>query len=169
MKSDGSKKIGSFLDLDKVLSFDWQIAIGETVVNTDEFNKLVKGLSGIVNIKDQYLLIDSSELEKLFNNLKNPPELSATELLKAALTEEYNDAKISITDDTKKLIHQLTNIKSHKLPENLNGQLRPYQVRGYEWMFKNSSLGFGSLIADDMGLGKNSTGDSSATLLQAKW
>ena len=32
--------------------------------------------------------------------------------------------------------------------------LRPYQERGYEWLYKNSKIGFGSLIADDMGLGK---------------
>jgi SNF2 family DNA or RNA helicase len=32
--------------------------------------------------------------------------------------------------------------------------MRPYQLRGYAWMYKNSRIGFGSVIADDMGLGK---------------
>ena len=36
----------------------------------------------------------------------------------------------------------------------MQATLRPYQQSGYEWMYKNSRIGFGSLIADDMGLGK---------------
>ena len=39
-------------------------------------------------------------------------------------------------------------------PADLHAQLRPYQQRGYAWLYKNSRLGFGSIIADDMGLGK---------------
>ena len=40
------------------------------------------------------------------------------------------------------------------LPENLNATLRPYQIRGYSWMYKNLEIGFGCILADDMGLGK---------------
>ena len=40
------------------------------------------------------------------------------------------------------------------LPENLNAKLRPYQERGYSWMYKNLQMGFGCILADDMGLGK---------------
>ena len=39
-------------------------------------------------------------------------------------------------------------------PKGLQATLRPYQQRGYEWLYKNTRVGFGSLIADDMGLGK---------------
>ena len=44
--------------------------------------------------------------------------------------------------------------------------MRPYQQRGYQWLYKNSRLGFGSLLADDMGLGK--TLQVIATLLKLK-
>ena len=37
---------------------------------------------------------------------------------------------------------------------NLKATLRPYQERGYQWLYNNSKVGFGSIIADDMGLGK---------------
>jgi len=40
------------------------------------------------------------------------------------------------------------------LPEHLNATMRPYQVRGYSWMYKNLEIGFGCILADDMGLGK---------------
>lgn len=36
----------------------------------------------------------------------------------------------------------------------LQGALRPYQVRGFQWMALMRDLGFGICLADDMGLGK---------------
>ncbi|TMH06352.1 MAG: hypothetical protein E6H79_06950 [Betaproteobacteria bacterium] len=39
-------------------------------------------------------------------------------------------------------------------PEGLRATLRPYQQRGYAWLWRNTRLGLGSVIADDMGLGK---------------
>ena len=32
--------------------------------------------------------------------------------------------------------------------------LRPYQIKGFQWLLNNAQNGFGSLLADDMGLGK---------------
>ena len=40
------------------------------------------------------------------------------------------------------------------LPGALLATLRPYQQRGYAWLYRNARLGLGSVIADDMGLGK---------------
>ena len=39
-------------------------------------------------------------------------------------------------------------------PEQLNGELRPYQRKGYGWLQALSESGFGGALADDMGLGK---------------
>jgi SNF2 family DNA or RNA helicase len=39
-------------------------------------------------------------------------------------------------------------------PPNLRATLRPYQSRGYSWLYFLSRLGFGAVLADDMGLGK---------------
>ncbi|MGB3618623.1 MAG: DEAD/DEAH box helicase, partial [Catalinimonas sp.] len=39
-------------------------------------------------------------------------------------------------------------------PAGLRATLRPYQTRGYAWLYRNGRLGLGSIIADDMGLGK---------------
>ena len=52
------------------------------------------------------------------------------------------------------------------LPASLNANLRPYQMRGYSWMYRNAQIGFGSVLADDMGLGK--TLQVIATLLKYK-
>ncbi|HCK88159.1 MAG TPA: helicase [Erysipelotrichaceae bacterium] len=47
-----------------------------------------------------------------------------------------------------------TEDKEYPLPENLNAQLRPYQVDGFEWLSRLYENHFGALLADEMGLGK---------------
>jgi SNF2 family DNA or RNA helicase len=40
------------------------------------------------------------------------------------------------------------------IPAALDAELRPYQVRGLNWLASMSRLGLGAVLADDMGLGK---------------
>ena len=154
IKSKKASDGGGFLHLDDMLSFNWQIAVGEDLMSWNEFEPLIKGMKGLVKIKDQFMLIEQDELEKLKKRLENPPKLTGTDLLKMALAEEYQGSKIGLSEDVLVLLKDLTSPGKVKLPENLHAELRPYQLRGYEWMVKNTKLGFGSLIADDMGLGK---------------
>ena len=154
IKSKSASQVGGFMHLNDMLSFDWQIAVGEELLSWNEFEKLIRGMKGLVKIKDRFVLIEQDELEKLKKNLENPPKLTGADLLKTALAEEYKGSKVGLSPEVVKLLKNLTSPGSVKLPQNLNAKLRPYQLRGYEWMVKNTQLGFGSLIADDMGLGK---------------
>jgi hypothetical protein len=43
---------------------------------------------------------------------------------------------------------------AHAVPTSLKATLRPYQARGYEWLYRCAELGVGACLADDMGLGK---------------
>ena len=44
---------------------------------------------------------------------------------------------------------------SYRVPESLEGVLRPYQVEGFRWLSALTDLGFGGILADEMGLGKS--------------
>ncbi len=44
--------------------------------------------------------------------------------------------------------------QNHTPPDNLNAQLRPYQLIGYNWMMYLHAAKMGGCLADDMGLGK---------------
>lgn len=44
--------------------------------------------------------------------------------------------------------------KDKKVPENLNANLRDYQVEGFEFFNTLANYGFGGILADEMGLGK---------------
>lgn len=41
-----------------------------------------------------------------------------------------------------------------QLPTTMQGELRDYQLQGYQWMVRLAHLGAGACLADDMGLGK---------------
>jgi uncharacterized Zn finger protein/superfamily II DNA or RNA helicase len=144
----------AFMRLDDMLTFDWQIALGDEMVNVGDFQKLVNNSSGLVKIKDQYVLLDPTELTKLYKQLDSPPELTGPELLRAALTEEYKGGRLGISADVRGLIKKFIDSPEQPLPTTLKATLRPYQHRGYDWLVKNTELGMGSLLADDMGLGK---------------
>ncbi len=160
------KRKQSLFGIDTLLNFDWQVAIGDEFVDTEEFLKMVKGLAGIVKINNQYVYVNNSEIQTLIRKIKSPPELNGVELLKVALAEEYDGAKILMDKSTQNILKSILEVDEVPLPEHLLATLRPYQLRGYEWLYKNAQIGFGSLIADDMGLGK--TVQVIATLLKMK-
>ena len=144
----------SIINMDEMLSFEWKIAIGDRLVTEKEFMQLVKQFSGIVKLNDEFVFFDENEIRSLIAKLESPPEMTGHQLLQVALTEDYQGAKVHLDKNTRELIDNLLQGEGTEVPDGLQATLRPYQLRGYEWLYKNSRLGFGSLIADDMGLGK---------------
>jgi hypothetical protein len=153
MKGQTGKR-ESFLNLDQVMEFDWQVALGDLSLPLEEFVKLVRGLSGVVRIRGKYILIDQDEILKMLSSLRDDHVLSSHDLLRAALTEEYMEAKITLSTEAKRLIKSMMQVKTIELPQGIRAELRPYQQRGWQWLYRNARAGFGSIIADDMGLGK---------------
>jgi SNF2 family DNA or RNA helicase len=155
IQSEGSVgSSGGYVNFADLLTFDWQIALGDSTISTKEFLKMVKKLRGIVKINGEYVLIDEKELQNILRKIENPPNISTSDLLKASLSEDYQGAKVTLDKKVREMIRTLTENEAVALPQNLKATLRPYQERGYAWMYKNTQVGFGSLLADDMGLGK---------------
>ncbi|MDW7693076.1 DEAD/DEAH box helicase [Flammeovirgaceae bacterium SG7u.111] len=156
VKSVAGKVTGgvSFANMENLLDFEWKVAIGNQLVTADEFRKLLKQTEGLVKLNDQYVLLDEKEIAGILKKLENPPALGDKELLKILLSKDYEGAKASLDAKAQKLLKDLVKFEAVELPKGLKATLRPYQLRGFEWMYKNNKLGFGSLLADDMGLGK---------------
>ncbi|MCH7411067.1 SNF2-related protein [Belliella sp. DSM 111904] len=149
------KKPGkSFLRLEQLLEFDWQIAIGDTLMDEDTFKKLLNKSDGLIKYKSQYIYVNSDELEKLHKHFSGNSELNSFQLLRSALSGEYFGEKVNLDESVIQMINELGTVENIELPQDLNAQLRPYQHRGFSWMYRNAKIGFGSVIADDMGLGK---------------
>ena len=153
-KSSGNKAVSTFIRFQDLVDFDWQIALGNQFLTVKDFEKMVKGLKGIVKLNGEYILIEEEDLRKMYKKLENPPNLTGLDLFKTVLAEEYDGVKIGLTKEAAAFIQTYIQPDSVPLPMGLQATLRPYQVSGYEWMLKITRLGFGSLLADDMGLGK---------------
>lgn len=145
----------SFLHLEELLDFDWKIAIGNKKISIAEFKKLLNQSGGFVRMKDQYMLLDQTHLQKLLKQIeKLPKKLDNSELLQAALSGHFGDAAVDTDAYIEQLLEQLKTYAPVPVPINLRAQLRPYQERGFHWMIQNITTRFGSILADDMGLGK---------------
>ena len=51
-------------------------------------------------------------------------------------------------------LRNFSGIKPQKLPKHFNGELRPYQKAGFDWLYFLREYKFGGCLADDMGCGK---------------
>ncbi|OTA19075.1 ATP-dependent DNA helicase RecQ [Xenorhabdus beddingii] len=145
---------GGQLSTDDILTFDWQVALGEHHLTRAEFEQLVHGATGVVRFKGEYIYLDPKEIASLQAQLERASKWSGSELMRMALAGEYAGTPIQLDDNMLQLLAELREVGEVPLPCDLNATLRPYQQRGYAWLLRNLQAGFGSIIADDMGLGK---------------
>lgn len=143
-----------YLRLDELLMFDWRVALGDELVSEEEFYKMLKNARGLIKFKSGYIYVTEEDLARLNKAFTTSRALSAGQLLQAALTESFDSSTVEITDEVRRLISELTSQSDIPVPREINATLRPYQERGFSWMYRNMRIGFGSIIADDMGLGK---------------
>lgn len=148
----------SFLTLDKVLEYDWMIAIGDTHITLEEFQELVNQQSELVLFRDSYISISPEELKALFAQAKKTPKLTRFDMLR-----ERFEGSALLDDDLEAFFANLFRTATSTISESLQATLRPYQTRGVQWCVSNLLSGFGVILADDMGLGK--TIQTIATLL----
>jgi SNF2 family DNA or RNA helicase/uncharacterized Zn finger protein len=155
-----------YFSLDELISFDWRVAIGNTFITKREFMALSGSTYGLVKIREGYVMMDEDLVKKVIKQLESPVIPNSFQLLQAALSRDYENAPVLIDEKLKIEINNLLKAEKTAIPDSLVATLRPYQYRGFNWMYKNARLGLGSVLADDMGLGK--TLQVIATILKFK-
>lgn len=103
-------------------------------------------------------------MEQIFLNLNatyKDMNQNVIELSKSTafyLSKELEQKNIEVSTDKKlmKLIKHVQNpsYTSYKIPKEINAELRPYQVIGFQWLKTLAENQMGGILADDMGLGK---------------
>jgi uncharacterized Zn finger protein/superfamily II DNA or RNA helicase len=156
----GSDSLVSYLGLDSLLKWQWQVAIGDRVMDPAEIEKLLREKREIVRFKDGFVRLGACELAKLLKRTKTA-EPGTNDFLKAHFA---GDSVISF--DAEGIIQKLFEERRFAPPRALKADLRPYQKRGYNWICSLLMAGFGCILADDMGLGK--TVQSIAVMLRLK-
>ncbi|MCF0218263.1 MAG: DEAD/DEAH box helicase [Muribaculaceae bacterium] len=150
IKDDGKSMFG----LSDLLDFSWEVAVGENVLTLDEFRRLMTRSDALLKFKGQFVYVSADDMKRLHDAITKGDRLSDGRLLQAVLAGEYETAPLLLTDEVKELIKELTKQETIPPPASLQATLRPYQERGYSWLYRNMRIGFGSILADDMGLGK---------------
>ena len=98
-----------------------------------------------------------------FDEFRSLTEFCKFEEGKAVIAKQFcvltNDlhrlgkVKFSVKENMRRLIENKLDV-NYTLPKEFNGQLRSYQIEGYNWLRLLDELGLGGCLADDMGLGK---------------
>ncbi len=143
-----SNSFQSFLSLDKLLEYDYEIAIGDATISQSEFEKLLKQGRELVKFRDNFVILDAKEVQNIFKNIEKNRTLSRFELLQMSFNDE-----IELDETLQSFLQNLFSFKDFKQPK-INANLRAYQLRGFNWAINNLLNGFGIIFADDMGLGK---------------
>jgi len=147
--SSKSKNLQSFFDLQSMLEYDWQIAIGDQTISVEEFEKLVESGKELIEFKDNFVVISAEEAKNIFAEIKRKKTLNQFDILQATLNGEA-----FLTKELETYIDELFRPKDIPVPSSLQAELRAYQERGFSWNINNLLNGFGTILADDMGLGK---------------
>src|SRR5699024_439503 len=66
----------SFIRLDKLLDFDWRIALGDHLLTKEDFDVLLKKSDGLLKYKSQFIYVDKEELEKIYKHFSANKKLS---------------------------------------------------------------------------------------------
>ncbi|MGC8558444.1 MAG: DEAD/DEAH box helicase [Nitrososphaeria archaeon] len=145
-----------FLGLRSVARFEWNVAIGDSVISMEEFMKLASLKQQLVYIKGKWVeLGDINNIMKIVEKSKNG--IRVDEAIKLATEgDEYVE---SVTGEGAlkgmlKAIKTKASLEMLPQPAELRAILRPYQLHGYSWLTFMAGIGLGAILADDMGLGK---------------
>lgn len=107
--------------------------------NVDELSKILASLNvSSKNIEENRLLLEKRHalyLEKAFSDKK---------------LELYKDR--DFTTLTENILNPT--VTDFEVPDEIQAELRPYQVTGYKWLRTLAYHELGGILADDMGLGK---------------
>jgi hypothetical protein len=180
-KGKNTGNLISFLTKDELVSFEWKISLGDSLVSAAEFERMVKAGTALVRFRQGYLRLEASEAASLLARIKKGPKPNGFDVLQEYLagTADFDEAlrkKLSailpLPQDTAKPCTtrsgktkaagtsaagtRIAKAKADEfpLPANLKATLRPYQARGFQWITTTLGRGFGCILADDMGLGK---------------
>ncbi len=172
-KSNKSGSVGpSFLGLNTLIEYDWQLSLGDNSISEAEFLELSRLKVPLVRIRGEWTELRSQEIEEAiaFFKKNRSHELTLAEALRLGLDPSSQEliegdgvlalpilgvsSEGRIDEILKSLSQSSASLEPISPPQDLQGILRPYQLRGVSWLEYLCRLGLGACLADDMGLGK---------------
>ena len=167
---------GGGLSLADVVSFDWQVALGEERLTLEELTALADLKSPLVRVRGQWVQLSGEEIQAAIDLLATRSDRAGTvgDVVQMALGANDEAGALAFggvaasgwIGDVLAQLQGDAAFDELSPPAGFRGKLRPYQVRGYSWLAFLRRWGLGACLADDMGLGKTI---QALTLIQRDW
>jgi len=156
-RGSGSLLSNGMLNSNAILDFDWQVVAGERSISVAELEQLLAKQEKFIKIDDEFFELDSTWLNNLINKIRKEEKKYAGGI---ALYEALNFETEGVVDKgnlLEEIIYKAQNSGDYvaqSQPEGLLGNLRHYQLSGFNYLKYMEKLNLGCILADDMGLGK---------------
>ena len=163
------------LKLDSLVKFEWEVALGDHKLSRSELEQLAAMKIPLVRLRGEWVELQPDELNAAIGFLKTKKyTATVSNVIKLLLGAEKLPGNLTLDgiESSGELGAFLDQIQGQKQFEEIEpdshfqGELRPYQKRGYSWLNFLGSWGLGTCLADDMGLGKTV---QTLALLQRQW
>jgi len=151
------------LSLDALVSIDWHLLLDGEEVAVEEIKALAKLKTPLVQMRGRWVMLKPEDMEAIAAYWRQKEKkITARQFINMALTGQSPISGLALADykadgwlgQTLTRLENKSSISDCPLPKGLNGVLRPYQKRGYDWLQFLCRAGLGACLADDMGLGK---------------
>ena len=147
---------------------DWFSVSGEVQIDDDrvmEIQNLIGLLAAtpgrFLKLEDGQIIALTHELRQRLDDLSGLGEAHGENvrfhpLAAQALDDITEGMDVKASKHWKAQLKKLSEMTEldPQLPTTMQGNLRDYQLQGYQWMARLAHLGAGACLADDMGLGK---------------
>ena len=147
--------------LSDLVDFRYELAVGDETLDPAELAELARLKVPLVRLRGQWVELDDRHLQAALKFLERGGSgvMTSGDAMLAGLGETA-DLPVTEVDSDGWLGDLLSGQAEHRLaptptPSSFTGELRPYQERGLSWLAFLGQAGLGSILADDMGLGKS--------------
>ncbi|WP_243299374.1 DEAD/DEAH box helicase [Bacillus litorisediminis] len=175
VKETAASSRPSMLGMDQLLDFQWKLSLNGEELSEEEFRSLVEQNRHFLRWRGDWVKLDPAFMKQIQEMMKHADKhgLKLRDLLEQKLSkmngsnlnmdeeesddDPYDFIQIKMNRQLRDMLYTLTNqthLPLQKVPDTLQGELRPYQIEGFSWLYFLRGFGFGGCLADDMGLGK---------------
>ncbi|MDA8207336.1 MAG: DEAD/DEAH box helicase, partial [Thermaerobacter sp.] len=159
----------AMIGMEQIVQVDWQVLIGGQPISMEELEGLVKASTPLVRLRGQFVVIDDAilkEARRVFERARKN-RVKVAEALRWAVGGLDDEVELVTAGEVYDMLSQLTGPhQPFARLQRFQGDLRPYQQEGVEWLVRRMRSSVGALLADDMGLGKTVEVIAALTRLQ---
>jgi SNF2 family DNA or RNA helicase len=148
------------LDLDNLISYRYDLALGDETLDESEWASLVESKTPLVRFRGRWLALDRDKMREMLEFWRRHRDEDGGMSLPDLMKKAAEDTDFFEVEPQKALADMLAKLRDHSRlepaddPPGFGAQLRDYQKRGLAWVAFLESLGLNGCLADDMGLGK---------------